>query len=290
MQPTSLPLAINSKVTCRDIETSEVCCQLLPLPGFMGTADSVDTYLFKQLAREMYTEAQRFSAPSGPESILRCLKTTNTAMSHRLEADDLEGPNAFIQAHGLDVLISLLTSPPTPGTPKDANSISSQIAIEAGVILSAVVVNSGLRIGFAASAIPHFMDVLRDEPHHVPRLVAAQALKIIADTDPAARRTMAEAGAMGLVLGFIAEVGNANKQQLLPAYHLARVLLRSETAAVHDLQRAICGPSVDVAYPSIEVLEVCCRAPERSPLLQGLSIHYIFWCLTATQGRRLCNL
>jgi hypothetical protein len=131
-------------------------------------------------------------------------------------------------------------------------------------------------LGFAASATPHFMDVLREELHCapalcpsylVPRLVAAEALKVIAESDPAARRTMADAGAMGLVLAFIAGIGTAFKDKLVPAYQLASVLLRWEPAAFLDLQHAICGPSVDLAYPSIDVFAVCYHALRLNPIL-----------------------
>jgi hypothetical protein len=106
--------------------------------------------------------------------------------------------------------------------------------------------------------VPRLIDTLRDAPDISARLVAAEVLRWFVSNLPEARRLIADEGGMWLVLAFLVDVGEVvwDKEQWGAAWTLADVLLRWQTAAVHDLQRGICGPHVDLAWISLSVLRV----------------------------------
>jgi hypothetical protein len=210
-----------------------------------------DTYMFKQLAKDL-------SAATSADAFLSCLKTTSTAIEDALLAGNRVGPFAFGQAGGLDTVIRVMTGTRTSEARSEAHSLSSEIACEAGQILG--MLSKVPLVKFAGCASPPWMGVLRDAPHWIARLASTHPLMGIAESDPAERRSMAEAGTMALLLAFFTEVGTSDKESTSPAWGLARLLLRWEPAAVKDLQRAICGPDVDLSYCSIDVLAVCCHA------------------------------
>jgi hypothetical protein len=109
---------------------------------------------------------------------------------------------------------------------------------------------------------PKLLDALRDAPSKHGRLVAANVLWAGSGT-AAGRRMIADGGAMGLVLALLVDVGQAvwDKERWGPAWDVADDLLRWETAAVHDLQHALCGPQLPLAWITRAVLEVCYGAP-----------------------------
>ncbi len=111
---------------------------------------------------------------------------------------------------------------------------------------------------FTEWLIPELIDALRDSPAVLGRLMASEVLRALATTLPAARTTIANAGAMGLVLAFLVNVGQLvwDKEEMRPAWDLGHALLCWKTAAVHDLRRAICGPGVELAYITLIILKV----------------------------------
>jgi hypothetical protein len=218
--------------------------------GTRAPESAGDTYRFKQLAKDLRT------ATSG-DGFLKCLQTTSTAIEDALVARNAVGPCAFVQAGGLDSVIRVITGARTSEAVNNADSLSSEIACEAGQILG--MISKAKLVNFAGCASPSWTKVLRDAPHCIARLASTHPLKGIAELDPAERRRMAEAGTMALLLAFFTEVGTSDndKEMMAPAWGLARLLLRWEPAAIKDLQRAICGPRVDLSFCSIDVLAVC---------------------------------
>ncbi len=112
-------------------------------------------------------------------------------------------------------------------------------------------------------AILQLVDALRGAPHIPGRLGAAKYLSVLATAQEYYRKRIAEAGTMGVLLTLFVDSGGLfwDKEQMAPAHHLAHMLVRWERAAVHDLQRAITGPDVDLAYISLLVLKVFHCAP-----------------------------
>jgi hypothetical protein len=223
----------------------------------METADpdctNSDTTVFHRLAEDLHTA-------TSAETILERLKTLCTALSDE-EAAGNGHPGAldFERAGGLPTLVVLLMGVATSDAQTDADSMDSEISQGAGRAFSSLLVSLSKegKIFFDGWIVPELIHALRDAPDSLARLVAAQALCAVCSV-PAVRTMIADAGAMGLVLAFLVDVGEVvwDKEQWGPAWDLADVLLRWETAAVHDLQKALCGPQLPLAMIARAVLGV----------------------------------
>jgi hypothetical protein len=219
---------------------------------------TADTAVIKQLAEDLRTE-------TSAETILERLDALFTALDVRESVGNRDIGVVFLRAGGLPTLIRLLKGTPTPHAATGENSMHADVSKKAALALSALLATNGAYGGimFPGWVVPLLTDALRDAPDDFGRLVAAQALWALASTQLNARRIIADGGAMGLVLALLVDVGDLvwDKEHWGPAWDLADVLLCWEPAAVHDLQRAICGPSVDLAWMSLNVLRVRYQAP-----------------------------
>ncbi len=214
---------------------------------------TADTTVFSQLAEDLHTA-------TSAETILERLKTLCTVLSDEQAAGNGHpGALEFDQAGGLPILVLLLKVVDTSDAETDADNMKSDISQEAGRALSSLFesLSKQGRLSFDDGVIPELMHALRDAPHNLARLVAAQALRALC-TVPAIRTMIAGAGTMGVVLAFLVDVGEVvwDKEQWAPAWDLADELLRWESAAVHDLQHAMCGPQLPLAMVAQGVLKV----------------------------------
>jgi hypothetical protein len=225
----------------------------------MGASDREGLTGNKELCKRLAEDLRR---EASAETILECLKTLITAIDAGLSTGDETGGVAFLQAGGFSMLIPLLKGITTSDAKPSAGSTSSQISARAGEALSMLLTLDGTpgEIVIPTEAIPQLIDALRDAPDVLGRVVASKYLLVLASAQPALRRTIADAGTMGLLLTFFVDAEASllvrDKQQLSPAWMLAHVLLRWETAAVHDLQKALCGPQLPLAMIARAVLGV----------------------------------
>jgi hypothetical protein len=221
----------------------------------MGSKDpeslNADLEVFSKLAEDLGAEISA-------ETILSCLKTLNLALNARQPAESKAAGLAFMHAGGLDTLTVLLRGIATSDSQADADSMCSDISSQAGEALRGLFESNGREAVFPERVVPQLIDALRDAPGFLGRLVAAQGLCALAVSMPAARRIIADVGTMRLALAFLVDalVVVWDKKRVEPAWNLAHVLLRCETAAVHDLQHAICGPDVNLAWITLQVLIV----------------------------------
>jgi hypothetical protein len=105
--------------------------------------------------------------------------------------------------------------------------------------------------------ISPLIDALRNTPSPFARCQAAQALLTIVNGQPAHRKAMAKAGAVGLVLDLHVLCAAQDLEGLWEApLDLARLLVCSEQAAVKDLARGIRASEASRCIGALIILQV----------------------------------
>jgi hypothetical protein len=100
------------------------------------------------------------------------------------------------------------------------------------------------------------LDAFRQAPDALGRCATAQILALLARDQPAYCTAMADGGVMGLLLKLYMELDNSDMATLEPALELAGELLRTGTAAVRDLGRAIRGQDAYKSFAAMLILQV----------------------------------
>jgi hypothetical protein len=118
--------------------------------------------------------------------------------------------------------------------------------------------------------VPLLVASLRDGAHVRGRMAAAHGMMWLAKDYPVKRKALAKAGVIRLLLAFFIEEEELarNMSIVTPAWQLAQELLKSEGAAMRDLQRAMCGSRPDLAFAALDVLEV--RPPSPTAIFRLL--------------------
>jgi hypothetical protein len=229
--------------------------QPLLAPGPMGTwtpeQNRQKKKVFQTLAEELRTE-------TSAEVILDRLKALSLALDDQAMADT--GALVFVRAGGLPTIVRLLMGVATADGKLDAKLSTATISGYAGGLLERILnntANNGER-NFPRELVPHLINALRDAPDFVARVAAAQVLLVLAITQRAQRKAMVDAGVMGAMLAFfsVREYATWSLDKVSPARELACVLVCSETAAMRDLQRVICGPETNLAFTGLVLLHV----------------------------------
>jgi hypothetical protein len=179
----------------------------------------------------------------------------------------------FLRAGGLPVLIPLLRgTTATSGATSDPETPLQVMAELAGLTLLKPLLSTALmaELPSPTATVPPLIDVFRDAPLDMGRLLAAQVLLQLAKGEPAHRRAMAEGGVVGLVgkLYYSLPDGPGISAQMEPALELACLLMCAETAALWDLRKAILSPDSEHSFAALLILQVSCSDP---PLLSQKS-------------------
>jgi hypothetical protein len=216
------------------------------------TSSSQRKKALKSLARDLRTETT-------PTIILERLKALNSALDdpHTPDKDAL----VFLRAGGLPSLICHLTGTATSDAlPNPCGTLCGRTAL-AGEAVTKLLLSSAVmaELSSATDVVQSLIDVLRNTPSLLARTLAAHALLLIANGQPAHRGPMAQAGIVSLVLDLYVAF---NAQELLPTglmeapLDLAQVLVCSETSAVEDLGRGIRASDTIPCFGALLILRV----------------------------------
>jgi hypothetical protein len=240
----------------------------------MGTrALGIDMEALQRLAEDLRRDTSAIA-------IFTCLRALVASFEDPGEAD--ERALLLVRAGGLPAVIRHLrgtvTADGTPDQGITSNAISSTAA-EALLGLLTLTDVTVAEHSVARGVIPLLIDALRDAPSMVGRCRAAHVLFALANAHPQECRTIADAGAVELVLSFYndiysmpSEIWAADFATELagPPGALVRVLVQSGTHAASDLRRAICAREIVPAFSALLLAQVhstpCldCPGPRRA--------------------------
>jgi hypothetical protein len=206
------------------------------------------------LAKELHME-------TSAEIILGHLQQLNTALQDEVTADNKV--HLVLREGGMPTVIRLLRGTATSDSTPD--STRSAISKQAGEVLAALL-HSEVGVEEVATSrgiTQPLVDALRDAPDFVARVTAAHALSIIAEAQPRELKAVEELGLMGLLLGVLNELEDADcpLEKEVFALDLARDLMHSNGVAMRELRQAICGPETSMTLSALLVLQVHPCAP-----------------------------
>jgi hypothetical protein len=208
----------------------------------------------ESLAKDLRTETSL-------TTITKRLKVLKIALSDPQTSDN--DAVVFVRAGGLPAVIRHLGGLAPSGATCGSDVTFSARAALAGDTMTKLLLSKAVMADFSSQTdvVPLLIGVLRNTSSFMARSQAAQGLMLIADSQPAWCRGMAEEGIVGLVLDvyvtFRAQpLSTAASAFVEPSLELAHILVCSERAALEDLGRGIQTLKKTKCFGALLILKV----------------------------------